>query len=39
MEKMERAMTLKTKKIGNSLGEEGRRRIPRGEDQRIGQRR
>jgi len=33
MEEMERAMTLKIKKIGNSTGgERRRRRIPRGED-------
>ena len=29
---MERAATLKTKKIGNNLGGERGRRIPRGED-------
>jgi len=32
MEKMERAATLKTKKIGDSLGGERGKRIPRGED-------
>jgi len=32
MKEMEGTIALKTKKIRNSSGEEGRRRIPRGKD-------
>ena len=33
---MEKATTLKTKKIRNSIEKERRKRIPRREDQRMG---